>query len=578
MSAGAVTNKMGTAQQQFRRNAEIFDSGSVPEIVDVLENMRVNMKKMLRTIPKAFVVSDVIPVFQDLIERHSTQTKLVIHALYILYFLLTDNSTEGAHTDFLDLFDGKVELYIAILRDGAQNDDLCRIVLGFLRTLCAKAANRVSVIGGGISEILHLILTNNHRHAKVYNGVALLILRLISSDTSGQAIIIDGNLYEPLLRILESTEDEENEDSLTLLFLSLVNRSPPAKDVIRGDIARFVAIADNVGSVAYIRLDKMMNALGFTVLGEPIPVPYTLTTPKFYERLAPASASSAVAGTSNVYMTLGHGREHFEEELPVPEGCVYVTFAVCGLVSKDLYRLLNAVRDPHISVLLADPVRNLRALTAYFGQSLHVHYPGAKNPTSRTYYNTSFLPLVSWKTDVCTIGKSGFYRIGGRGSSSSVSDFSMPNPLARNQYVSETDCDDISHDELRQMYEGSIYPTYDMLASDLDPERGNTYDIVVHNARKFRYSQAWAFQMFPGVHYNFLCRGSSHPGEEPVELNTRTTEFITRRRGLSNVAAVELLGELNVSGAAASTGGGRRQRTRRNRCRHGKRYKSRRVR
>jgi hypothetical protein len=304
-----------------------------------------------------------------------------------------------------------------------------------------------------------------------------------------------------------------------------------------------------------------MNALGFTVLGAPITVPYTLTTPKFYERLAPTTAAGA--GAMNAYMTLGHGRELFAEELPVPEGCVYVTFAVCGLVSKDLYRLLNAVSDPHISLLLADPVKNLRALTTYFGQSLHVHYPGAKNPTSRTYYNTSFLPLVSWKTDICTIGKSGFYRIGGGSDSGSVSDFSMPNHLARTRYVSQTDCEDISHDELRQMYEGSIYPTYDMLVADLDPERGNTYDIVIHNTRKFRYSQAWAFQMFPGVHYNFLCRGSSHPDEEPMELNAHTTEFIARRRGLSNVAAVELLGALNVSGAA----GGRRTR----RCRRTKR-------
>jgi hypothetical protein len=563
MSAGAATNKEAAAQQQFRRNAEIVGSGSVPEIATILETMRANMKKIPRTLPKAFVLSDVIPVLQDLIERHSAERQIVIHALYILYFLLTDNSTEGAHAEFLDLFDGKMELYVAILKGGAQDDDLCRIVLGFLRVLCAKAANRVDVGGGGICEILHLILTNNTRHAKVYNGVALLILRLISSDAGGKAIMLGGNLYEPLLRIFESTEDEENEESLSLLFLLLVNRSPSVKEVIRGDITRFVAIANNVGSVAYIRLDKMMSALGFTVLGTPIAVPYTLTTPKFYERLAEAG------GAMNAYMTLGHGRELFEEELPVPQGCVYVTFAVCGLVSKDLYRLLNAVRDPHISVLLADPIKNLRALTTYFGKSLHVHYPGAKNPTSRTYYNTSFLPLVSWKTDKCTLGKSGFYRIGGSSgsSSSSVSDFSMPDPLPRTQYVSETDCDDITQDELEQIYAGSIYPTYDMFVKDLDPERTNTYDIVIHNARKFRFSQAWAFQMFPGVHYNFLCRGSSHPDEEPVELNARTTEFIARRRGLSNAAAVELLGSVNVSGTtnvSGVLGGGRNtRRTRR---------------
>jgi hypothetical protein len=189
---------------------------------------------------------------------------------------------------------------------------------------------------------------------------------------------------------------------------------------------------------------------------------------------------------------------------------------------------------------------------------LHVHYPGAKNPTSRTYYNTSFLPLVSWKTDKCTLGKSGFYRIGG-----AISDFSMPAPLPRTPYVSETDCDYITHDELEHMFAGSLYPTYDMFVEDLDPERTNTYDIMIHNARKFRFSQAWAFQMFPGVHYNFLCRGSSHPDEEPVELNARTTEFIARRRGLSNAAAVELLGSVNVSGTtnvSGVLGGGRKTR------------------
>jgi len=559
MSVEAPTNKEAAAIQQFRRNAEIFGSGSVPEIVTVLGIMRANMKKIPRTLPKAFVLSDVIPVLQDLIERQSAERQIVIHALYILYFLLTDNSTEGAHAEFLDLFDGKMELYVAILKGGAQDDDLCRIVLGFLRVLCAKAANRVDVGGGGICEILHLILTNNTRHAKVYNGVALLILRLISSDADGKAIMLGGNLYEPLLRIFESTEDEENEESLSLLFLLLVYRNPSVKEVIRGDLARFVAIANNVGSVAYIRLDKMMDALGFTVLGTPIAVPYTLTTPKFYERLT----AEVGAGAMNTYMTLGHGRELFVEELPVPQGCVYVTFAICGGVSKDVFRLLNAIRDPHISLLLADPVKNLRVLTTYFGKSLHVHYPGAKNPTSRTYYNTSFLPLVSWKTDKCTLGKSGLYRIGG-----SVSDFSMPDPLVRTPYVSESDCDNITHDELEHMFAGSLYPTYDMFVEDLDPERTNTYDIMIHNARKFRYSQAWAFQMFPGVHYNFLCRGSSHPDEEPVELNERTTEFIARRRGLSNAAALELLGALNVSGA---TGGGRRTRHARSAKRHARR-------
>jgi hypothetical protein len=437
-------------------------------------------------------------------------------------------------------------------------------MLGFLRVLCTKTANKVSLIDGGIVEILHKILGQTPRNPKVYNGVASLIARLASSDEFGRAIILDGNLYEPLLQILESTKNGENEESLSSLFLSLVNNSPSVKYVIRGDVARFVAIANEIGEVAYIRLDRMMYALGFTVLGAPITVPYTLTTPKFYELLTPTTA--APAGTMNAYMTLGHGRELFTEELPVPEGCVYVTFAVCGLVSKDLYRLLNAVSDPHISVLLADPVKNLRALTAYFGKSLHVHYPGAKNPTSRTYYNTSFLPLVSWKTRICTLGKSGFYRIGG-----AVSDFSMPDPLPRTQYVSETDCNDITQEELEHMFAGSLYPTYDMFVKDLDSERSNTYDIVLHNARKFRFSQAWAFQMFPGVHYNFLCRGSSHPDDEPVELNARTTEFIARRRGLSNVAAVELLESVNISGAtniSGAVGGGRNTR----RTRRAKRY------
>jgi hypothetical protein len=80
---------------------------------------------------------------------------------------------------------------------------------------------------------------------------------------------------------------------------------------------------------------------------------------------------SHTKGKKNVYMHLGHASDLIET-IPVPKGCVYVTFTLCGEISKDSYRILKAFEDPAIRDLLKDPVKHIVRLTEYFGSSLHV--------------------------------------------------------------------------------------------------------------------------------------------------------------------------------------------------------------
>lgn len=72
----------------------------------------------------------------------------------------------------------------------------------------------------------------------------------------------------------------------------------------------------------------------------------------------------------DVYGVFGHGCDiltgHESENIPVPPGIIYVTIALCGLVSIDLLKLMYAFEDVSIWPALRDPVRNEELLRKYF--------------------------------------------------------------------------------------------------------------------------------------------------------------------------------------------------------------------
>jgi hypothetical protein len=243
----------------------------------------------------------------------------------------------------------------------------------------------------------------------------------------------------------------------------------------------------------------------------------------------------------NVYTHLGHGSEVVAgEALPVPAGCVYVTFTLCGEVSRDSYRILKAFEDPAVSNLLHDPVKHLRRLTDYFGESLHVHYPEAEDPTSRTYYDMKYNPLLGYTIDgnpTCFSKKSGLFRLGDNAV------YRAPGGMQAREvqidsrpYTIDFPCDNISEDHLKYIYKGSLFPTLAQVHSETDPmEKPITFSKLKKAMKAYKYRQSWAFEKFPGVHYNFICRGHGR-GEENI-----VNSGIKRRRVASGEAATGLL-------------------------------------
>jgi hypothetical protein len=243
----------------------------------------------------------------------------------------------------------------------------------------------------------------------------------------------------------------------------------------------------------------------------------------------------------NVYMSLGHGNDIVKDEpLPVPEGCVYVTFALCGQISTDSYRIIKAFEDPSMKELLKDPVKHISRLTEYFGSSLHVHYPDAEDPASRTYYDTLYKPFLGHTVKdhpKCFSKKSGLYHLG------DITTYKVPASMISHEvhkdirpYTATFPCDDVKEQVVKYIYKGSLYPTLEQILTGFDTAtKPLSFKKMKALTKEYAYKQSWAFEKWPGVHYNFVCRGSA-----TKEENIKNSPTI-RRRHRSHSASKRVL-------------------------------------
>lgn len=271
--------------------------------------------------------------------------------------------------------------------------------------------------------------------------------------------------------------------------------------------------------------------------------------PKYAESVVGIASPKGKKAVANAYMHLAHGKEYvYGEPLLVPPGCVYVTFALCGQVGTDSHKILAAFEDPRIKDFLQNPVKYLKHLTAYFGNTLHVHYCEAEDPTSRTYYDTMYRPFLGYsvKGDTCFAKKSGLYRLGDLGTfkAPAVMRSAEINASSREYTAKINPCDAISSATLRYLYNGSLYPKLGQLENEFDAPP--SFKDMKRVSKNYDYRQSWAFEMWPGVHYNFICRGSAL-----TEKNINNSATRKRRRN-SFSAAASLL--------SAAKGGSRRSR------------------
>lgn len=198
------------------------------------------------------------------------------------------------------------------------------------------------------------------------------------------------------------------------------------------------------------------------------------------------------------------------EKLPVPPGCVYVTYGLCGMATllnstiDDLFFKMFKAKNP----ILQDPVKNYVKLKELFGNSIHIHYPEAPTADGQTYFDNTYTPFLAWeKTDQsCFAYKSGLYEIG-------ANLFTDDSENSGKRFL----CNDgkFSKIDFETMYNESKFPTtamvYDAYYTKFSfMDKGipimhyNLIDEVIDE--NFRVKQSELFEKFPGIYYNFVCR------------------------------------------------------------------------
>jgi hypothetical protein len=226
-----------------------------------------------------------------------------------------------------------------------------------------------------------------------------------------------------------------------------------------------------------------------------------------------------------VYVSQSHGEDILFEK-PVPPGCVYVTIEECGRRSMNWAKLLFAFEDypAGIREKLRDPVTHRLYLMSHFGNSFHVHYSESTEPGDRTYIENIQFPVLGFSAHGCRIGKSGLFSLD---DNVKFVDKSVDgSEYDQKKVVRDINCMRLTDADLHEMFDDSVYPTYDMVSKLVYMEGDNLkYSDLVKALQPFTFSQSWAFKKFPGIHYNFACRviPRHYPNNERLTMRRRVS-------------------------------------------------------
>ena len=263
--------------------------------------------------------------------------------------------------------------------------------------------------------------------------------------------------------------------------------------------------------------------------------------PLFTNEVAPSPHINPVNGLPMVYFTNSHAEDILFEK-PVPPNCVYVTVEECGVKANAIHttKLLRAFKDdpPGMLNMIRDPVTYRRELMAYFGRSLHVHWSGAEHHGNRTYVDSIHKPCSGHKfNNDCYIARSGIYNLDNR----TNFDLDIRDITEKmGDLVPNLDCNNITDENLRYIYKDSFFPTIAMVERKLQyVARPITYNSLDTQIEPFKFSQSWAFKMFPGIHYNFSCRGIKKHVDPKLRMD--------RRRRMSLEGKLNNIGRLSNS-------------------------------
>ena len=207
------------------------------------------------------------------------------------------------------------------------------------------------------------------------------------------------------------------------------------------------------------------------------------------------------------YMILAHGADLLdEEELVVPEGCIYVTLELCGNYSVDWDLIVNAFEDPNVHQYLRDPICYYENLKEIFGTEISVKPHGLDsggNPY--TYANSKYNFMLGWDEDKVYWGsdkihayKSGFYQLGeptGKILHNGAPSYNVTDIFRMTALKTDPNM-------VAELYAGSIYPLKSDITEYLSDKPFEYREVLGH----FKKTQRELFEMRKGIHYNFVCR------------------------------------------------------------------------
>jgi hypothetical protein len=235
--------------------------------------------------------------------------------------------------------------------------------------------------------------------------------------------------------------------------------------------------------------------------------------------------------TSNIYYMGSHGCDT-DEELDVPKGCIYVTFAECSFVNyvNDSYFKFLEMFSKN-DILLKDPINNLEELQKILGKNLHIHYPEAKDPKMQKYFNNNYDPFLGWdnEKDGCSALKSGLYSIGTNVMITEDDSLKYLGTKFKFKKLSGT----VEEKDINYLYKDSLYPTlYDLFNVNRFGSRSYP-EFKEYEKMLFGVDQKTLFEYFPGIHYNLACRVDCRNHHKP------SPKHLLRRQESSQGDAIE---------------------------------------
>lgn len=208
------------------------------------------------------------------------------------------------------------------------------------------------------------------------------------------------------------------------------------------------------------------------------------------------------------YMMLGHGAEHLSAPRDkVPDGSMVVVAEECGMTGTLPPHVLEAIQDPTVAALFADPVRYRRAIETLLRRPIKIYTAGATIPHMTFALINYEQPGPQDDPDEVNVGPSGIWPI--------------PSPagsLHLNPAGASFDRYTLPAERAGETFVRSVFP-FDAA------ERGTLAGLPLSALRhrpSLRTSMDAILAARPGIYYHFLCRDLAGPNDNLKEIMRHT--------------------------------------------------------